>query len=63
MKYFPGRRWINITLGGEIILAAPFGKLEITLEMSLGTLGTFFGSRINTFALVVTTNAFDAVAG
>ena len=53
---------INITSGGEIILAAAFGKLEISLEVPLGASGTFFGSRIDKFASVVTMNAFIAVA-
>jgi hypothetical protein len=52
-----------IFLGGEISPAAPFGKLEITLEVPLGALGTFFGSRIDKCALAVTMNAFEAVAG
>ena len=63
MKYYPGRAWIHITLGGGIILAAAFEKLEMILEVPLGALGTFFGSRIDKCASVVTTNAFDTVAG
>ena len=50
-------------MGGEIIPAAAFGKLEITLEVPLGALGTFFGSRIDKCASAVTTNAFNTVAG
>ena len=58
-----GGRWINIILGVEIIPTAAFRKLEVTLDVHLGASFTFVGNRINKFALAVTTNAFDAVAG
>ena len=48
-------------MGGEIIPAAAFGKLEITLNVPLGALGTFFGSRNDKCKSAVTMNAFDTV--